>query len=340
MKRLNFLTFGIAALFATALLFNSCAKDPDPVTPTLQFVVEVDGYLATITAESTDALTWLWDYGDGNTSTTAGSHDYSYEDAGSGSYTITCTVTSKDDLTATKTQSASVAASLEEIIAGAGTDGKTWVLTQTESSFTGKMGAGGVTNDVALYPEMSLIPDGVLDIFGLGAEYPDEFTFYRDGTLAIDVKNGRSLVGIVYGNIMSSNDIVPSSSYNDLPLASIPGENMADATWALSYDDRTVAWYDEFVTADLAQTTFTFPVDDPNKIAEIVVSDGAYLCFKDLYYPEPYATAMGLDGPVNNTLIILKEATPDMINLAVGINSWPDYAILPSLLLHLTLVPK
>jgi hypothetical protein len=64
------------------------------------------------------------------------------------------------------------------------------------------------------------------------------------------------------------------------------------------------------------------------------------LCFKDLYFPEPYASGMGLPGPVNNTLIILKEATPDMINLAVGINSWPEYATLPSLLLHLTLVPK
>lgn len=338
MKRLKFLAFGIAALFATAVLFNSCEEDPDPVTPTLQFVVEVDGYVATITAESTDALTWLWDYGDGNTSTTAGSHEYSYEAAGSGSYTITCTVTSADDLTATKTQSASVAASLEEIIAGVGTEGKTWVLTQNESSFTGKMGAGGVTNDVALYPDMSLIPDNVLGLFGLGAEYPDAFTFYRDGTLAIDTDNERSVVGIVYGNAISPNDIVPSTDWSSLPLASIPGDDIADATWALSYEDRTVAWYDEFVTEALAQTTFTFPDDDPNKICEVVVSDGAYLCFKDLYYPEPYATAMGID-PVNNTLIILKEATPDMINLAVGINSWPEYAILPSLLLHLTLVP-
>jgi len=340
MKRLNFLTFGIAALFAAAVLFNSCEDDPVPVTPTLQFVVEIDGYEASITAESTDAETWLWDYGDGNTSTTAGSHVYDYEDAGSGTYTITCTVTSKDDLTATKTQSANIAASLEEIIAGVGADGKTWVLTQAESSFTGKMGAGGVTNDVALYPAMSLIPDGVLTIFGLGDEYPDEFTFHRDGTLAIDNKNGRALVGIVYGNVISPNDIVESIDWNSLPLASIPEVNMPDATWALSYADRTVDWYDEFVTADLAQTTFTFADDDPDKIAELVVSDGAYLCFKDLYYPEPYATGMGLDGPVNNTLIILKEATPDMINLAVGINSWPDYAVLPSLLLHLTLVPK
>jgi hypothetical protein len=214
------------------------------------------------------------------------------------------------------------------------------VLTQAESSFTGKMGAGGVTNDVALYPEMSLIPDNVLGIFGLGEEYPDEFTFYRDGTLSIDNENGRSLTGIVYGNIISPGDIKESTDYNSLPLASIPHDNIPDATWELSYEDRVVDWYDEFGTESLAQTTFTFADDDPDKIAEMVVSEGAYLCFKDLYFPEPYASAMGLPGPVNNTLIILKEATPEMINLAVGINSWPEYATLPSLLLHLTLVPK
>jgi len=315
-------------------------RHEEPVTPTIQFVVEVDGYTATMTAEATDAESWLWDYGDGNTSTTAGSHEYSYEDAGSGTYTIACTVTSKDDLTATSTQSVSITAPLEELIAGVGTEGKTWVLTQVESNYTGKMGAGGVTNDVAIYPNMSLVPNNVLGLFGLGDEYTDEFTFYRDGTLAIDLKNGRSLVGIVYGNILSPGDIVQSSSYNDLPLASIPGTNITDATWSLSYADRTVDWYDEFVTQDLAQTALTFPENDPDKIAELVLSEGAYVCFNDLYYPEPYATALGLPGPVDNSIYILKEVTANMMNIAVGINQWPDYPQLPSLLLHLTLVPK
>jgi PKD repeat protein len=290
MKRLNFLTFGIAAMFAAAVMFNSCAEDPDPVTPTLQFIAEVDGYDVTITAEATDAETWLWDYGDGNTAATMGSHSYSYEDAGSGSYTITCIVTSKDDLTATKTASVTIAASIEEIIAGVGDEGKTWVLTQSESTYIGKVGGGGVTNDLAIYPEFSLVPNGMLTA--------------------------------------------------SLPLASIPGASMTDATWSLSYADKTFQWYDEFVTADLAQTTFTFPEDDPVKIAELVISEGAYVCIKDLYYPEPYATALQLPGPSNNALFILKEVTADMMNIAVAINSWPDYAPLPSLLLHLVLVPK
>jgi hypothetical protein len=270
---------------------------------------------------------------------TAGSHAYSYEEAGSGTYTITCTVTSKDDLFATKSQTVVIAASIEEIIAGVGDDGKTWVLTQVESSFSGKIGGGGVTDDVALYPDMSLIPDDVLTLFGLGAEYPDEFTFYRDGTLEIDVINGRSLVGIVYGNVISPNDIVESTDWGSLPLASIPGQNITDATWSLSYADRTVDWYDEFITASLQQTTFTFSEEDPDKIAELVISEGAYVCFNDLYYPDPYATAMGID-PVDNSIYILKEVTADMMNIAVGLNSWPDYAHLPSLLLHLVLVPK
>jgi len=334
MKRLNFLTFGIAALFATAVMFDSCTEDPDPVTPTLQFVVEVDGYDVTITAESTDAETWLWDYGNGITSTTAGSHQYSYEDDGSGTYTITCTVTSKDDLTAVKTQNVTIATSIEEIIAGVGDEGKTWVLTRTETLFTGKMGGGGVTNDVAIYPNMSLVMDSMLASFGLGAEYMDEFTFYRDGTLAIDLENDRSLAGIGYAYATSPDDMIPSSEWGLLPLASIPGENMPDATWSLSYADRTVDWYDEFDTEELLQTIFTFPADDPNKIAEIVVSDGAYLGFLDLYYPEPYP------APVNNTLIILKEVTGEMMNLAIGLYSWGEYPHFPSLLLHMVLVPK
>lgn len=340
MKRLNFLIFGIAALFAAAVMFNSCAEDPDPVTPTLQFIAEVDGYDVTITAEATDAETWLWDYGDGNTAATTGSHTYSYEDAGSGSYTISCTVTSKDDLIATKTANVTIAASIEEIIAGVGDNGKTWVLTQVETNYIGKIGGGGVTNDVALYPDMSLVVDNMLGEFGLGAEYSDEFTFYRDGTLAIDVMNERLLVGIVYGNIMSPNDIIPSSDWGSLPMASIPGQNITDATWALSYEDKTVQWYDEFVTEGLAETTFTFPEDGTDKIAELVLSEGAYACFADLYYPSPVAEALGLPGPVDNSLYILKEVTGDMMNIAVGLNSWQDYPHLPSLLIHLVLVPK
>jgi len=340
MKQLKFLTFGLAALFATAVLFNSCEEEEEPVTPTLQFIAEVDGYTVTITAEATGDDTYLWDYGDGNTSTTVGSHDYSYETSGSGTYTITCTVTSKDDLSVTKSTEVTIAATIEEIIAGSGDGGKTWVLTQVESTFTGKMGGGGVTNDVAIYPDMSLIPNNVLGLFGLGDEYTDEFTFYRDGTLAIDVKNGRSLVGIVYGNILSPNDIVESTEYNSLPLASIPGQNITNATWALSYDDRTVDWYDEFVTQALAQTIFTFPENDPDKVAELVISEGAYVCFSDLFFPEAVATAMGLPGKVDNSLYILKEVTADMMNIAVGLNSWPEFAHIPSLMLHLVLVPK
>ena len=340
MKRLRFLTFGIAALFATAVLFNSCAEDEEPVTPTLQFVVEVDGYVATITAEATDAESWLWDYGDGNTSTTAGSHEYDYEDAGSGSYTITCTVTSTDDLTAIKTQSATIAASIEEIIAGVGTEGKTWVATQTETSYTGKMGGGGITNDVAIYPAFSLVMDEMLTAFGLGDEYSDEFTFYRDGTLSINLINDRSLVGIYYGNTMSPNDIVPSLAPGQLPLASIPGTNMPDATWSLSYEDRTVDWYDEFVDSAVVETTFTFPEDDPNKIAELVLSTGAYVCINDLYYPDPIATRPDIPAPVENSIFILKEVTGDMMNIAVAINSWPEFQHLPSLFLHMVLEPK
>ena len=123
--------------------------------------------MVTLTAEATGATTCLWDYGDGNTSATVGSHSYSYEEAGSGSYTVTGTVTSKDTDCVTKTRR-SHCCILEEIIAGVGAEGKTWVMTQAESSFIGKMGGGGVTNDVAIYPNMSPDSRWCIDNFRTG----------------------------------------------------------------------------------------------------------------------------------------------------------------------------
>lgn len=321
--------------FAWTMLLTSCSKD-DPIKPTIQFIAGVSGYEVTINAEVTDVESYLWDYGDGNTSTTSGSHIYTYD--ASGDYTITVTVTSADNLTASETVDVTIAASTEEMIAGSG--GKTWILTQAESSYTGKNGVGLVTNDVALVPEWSAVADGLLSVMGLGDEYTDEFTFYRDGTFKIDTKNGRGLAGVVYANIVSPNDKKESNDVTKLPLASIPFANIDNATWELSYEDRTVDWYDWLVSTSLKSTTFTFPENNQDKIAEIKISSGAYLAVNDLYYPNPVATAMGLPEPVDNSLYILKEVTAGAMYIAVSINRWPDLPHLPSVMLHLTLVPK
>ncbi len=339
MKITKVVLLGITMLFSWGMLLTSCSEDGhDPIAPTIQFTAEVDGPNVTVTAVAANAESYLWDYGDGNTSTTYGNHTYTY--SASGDYTIEVTVTSIDNLTASWVANVSIAASIEEMIAGSGTGGKTWVLTQAESSYSGKNGVGLITNDVAFLPGKDVVPDGVLSIFGLGDEYNDEFTFDRDGTFKVDTKNDRGLAGIVYANVVSPNDKAESTDATNLPLASIPFSNVDNGTWELSYNDRTVEWYDAFVTNSVQSTTFTFSENDPNKVAEIKISSGAYLGIDDLYYPDPIATALGLPAPVDNSLYILKEVTANEMHIAVAINTWPGKPYLPSLMMHLTLVPK
>ena len=165
----------------------------------MRFLTDIDpddGYTVNLTVEATDASSFEWDYGDGASSTESASHSYTYE--ASGDYTISVTVTG-DGGSATDMQDVTIVASLEEILAGSGDDGKTWVLTQLESNYAGKIGAGPVDASASLLPDIPLIPSGFLNFFGLGDEYPDEYTFLKDGTYKIDVKNGQALAGLVYG---------------------------------------------------------------------------------------------------------------------------------------------
>jgi hypothetical protein len=242
-----------------------------------------------------------------------------------------------------KTVKVTIQASIEEIIAGADNNGKIWVLTQLEGSFAGKIGGGIVDNTVPISPEMSLIPNGVMAMFGLGAEYTDEYTFYRDGKLKIDVKNGMALGGILYGNVTELIK-VPSTAPNSLPLCAMTYANVTNATWSLSYADKVVKAYNEFKNPKVMEDVkFTFPKGDTKKIAEMKLSTGAYIGFADLNYPA--MPAYGLNSPVNNSFYILKEVTPTAMHFAIAIAGVSDLDgvpifMLPTFMLHLTLVPK
>lgn len=336
------LVFFSMMVVAAAMSFNltSCGSDdPDPLAkPTVQILVDVDeadGYKVNITVQATDAATYSWDYGDGETSTTSGNHSYTY--AASGSYTIAVTVDNGEGLTASASETKSIVASIEEIIAGAGDGGKTWVLTQNEASFAGKIGGGPVDNSMAIAPDMSLIPSGVMEMFGLGGEYNDEYTFYNDGTLEINTQNGLALGGILYGSITELIQ-VPSADPGSLPLCAMTYANV-DATWSLGYEDLVVPCYNEFTSEAFEDITFTFAEDDATKVAEMKLSQGAFLGFADLDYT-------GVDGvDVDNSFYILKEVTPEAMHFAIGIAGMSDVSgvpafMLPSFMLHLTLVPK
>lgn len=328
-------------VMAGFMSFNltSCGGDDPAPIPTVQIQATVDGYDVIIAVNATDATSLEWSYGDGNTENTSGTittHDYTYDV--SGPYTITVKAVG-DGGEAQTTANVTIAASIEEIIAGGDDNGKTWVLTQAETSYTGKMGVGTVTNDMALIPEMSILPNNMLGLFGLGDEYSDEFTFYRNGTFKVDVKNNQALAGYVYGAATQTMQ-VPSSDPGSLPLCAISYQNVTDGTWALDYVDFTVNAYNEFKDPKVMEdVTYTFPEDDPNKIARLNLSAGSYLGFVDL----DYRGVPGLD--TDNSFYILKEVTTDYMVIAIGMNGVDNVdgqptVHKPTMTIHMALEPK
>lgn len=335
-----------------AIGLSSCKKDDPASVPTVRFLANVNAdnnFQVDITLEATDASSFEWNYGDGNVSIEAASHSYTYDAAGE--YTITVKATG-DGGTADHSEAVTIVASIEDLIAGIGDGGKTWVLTQSEADFAGQLGGGPVANDLPLIPDMSLVPSGMLDMFGLGAEYTDEFTFYKDGTLKIDIKNSQALAGMVWGETTQT-IAVPSSDPGLLPLCAAYYGNVDDGTWALNYDDLTVTAFNEFTSAAMEDVVFTFGED--SNVGSFTLSPGAYLAFIDLAYPAiPEA---GLANPVDNSFYIIKDVTAESMNIAIGMNGVPfldadgnpaydpaDAAqpifMYPTLMLHLTFVPK
>jgi PKD repeat protein len=338
MKKL-FVFFSMMVVAAVvALNLTSCDKEPDPLpSPTVQILVDVDeadGYTVNITIQATDAATYAWDYGDGNTSVESGNHTYTYE--ASGDYTVSVTVDNGEGLTASASESTTIVASVEEMIAGSGDDGKTWVITQKEGSYAGKIGPGIVDNTVPV--DVILLVDGVVEMFGLGSEYNDEFTFYKDGTFKINAQNDQGLAGFLYGNVLDM-VITPSADILSLPLCAVPFSNVEDASWELNYDDLVVSTYNEFKDPKVFEdVTFTFPEGDTDKVAELKLSEGAYIGFADLDYPA--IPQLGIDAPVDNSVYIIKEVTPDMMQISIGISGVVEYAVYPTFFLTLIFEPK
>lgn len=338
-KNRIFISFMIVAGIL-ALKLTSCSTDSDLVPMSVKFITDIDKYDVHLAVRSIEAATVTWDYGDGNTYTETATDPGTYEKAhiytytASGDYTISVTATGEDGEAITRSQQVTIVASIEEIIAGPDDNGKTWVLTQNEGSFSGKVGPGPVASDLPINP--GLIPNDVLGMFGLGDEYDDEFTFYKDGTFEIDIKNNQALAGIIFGSATGLIR-VPSADPNQLPLCAIAYQNVTNATWALSYDDHTIQAFNTG-NGQVEDVTFTFGED--SHTANLVLSPGAYVGFLDLTYPQ------GIPGisatPILNAFYIIKEVKPDAIHLAIGMSVVENPALFfyPSMMLHLTLVPK
>jgi PKD repeat protein len=343
-KLLMFFSMMIVAGFM-ALSFTSCdsgGDEPEPApVPTVQILADLDpddGYTVNLTVQATNQSSLAWDYGDGNVSSETGNHSYTY--SASGDYAISVVATGEGG-TDSDSKSVTIAASIEEIIAGAGDDGKTWVLTQADGA--GKMGVGHVDNSLDIIEGMDIIPANVLSLFGLGDEYPDEFTFFKDGSFAIDTKNGKGLASALYGGLLlqtgMETDVTMSESINDLPLSIVPFASVTEATWSLSYAGFTTMAQNEIGIDGgdqvLEEKNFSFTEGETR--TELVLSTGAYIGFYDLTYPEIPGV---LPAAVDNSFYIIKEVTPDGMHIAVASCGLGDLLIYPTYMLHLTFVPK
>jgi PKD repeat protein len=214
MKRLVFMCLSMMAVGLVAISISSCKDDPIPM-PTVDFVTVVTNYEVDITVESTNATTFLWEYGDTQTSAESVNHKHTY--AKSGTYAITVTVTNESG-TATKTVSVDIAASLKELLAGTGT-GKIWILDNTAETKLSKI-------TPTLEPLWAALPANALAAFGLQAEYDNEYTFKPNNSLAIAGKNGAVLTGLLYASVFEIDQIVPPNSAG----AGLTGGAFADLT--------------------------------------------------------------------------------------------------------------
>ena len=335
----------VAGIMAVNL--TSCGEDePDPLpTPTVQILVDVDeadGYTVNITVQATDAATFAWDYGDGNTSAVSGNHTHTYE--ASDSYTISVTVDNGEGLTANASKTVTIVASIEEMIAGTDDNGKTWVLTQADGA--GKMGVGHVENEIALIPGMDVIPANILVAFGMDSEYPDEFTFYKDGKFTVDTENGRGMASAVYGGVqmaLGATDVYMSPDLNQLPLSIVSMASVNDGTWAISYDQFKIMAQNE-VDIDAGDQVFeekTFSFTEGDTRFKLDLSTGGYIGFFDMSYPAAVMEALGMPAQaVDNSFYIVKSVTPDEINVAIASCGLGDLLIYPTYMLHLTFIPK
>ncbi len=312
MKTNYFLILMITAIFA--VMGVSCKKTP---APTAEIFATIDSYTVTFNPTVSDVKTYDWDFGDGEKSTEAAPvHTYKK----SGTYTVRLTVKG-DGGEISVTKDITIAASVEEMLTGgpSAVNGKTWVLSTSYTA--GQDGGGPVQNAMPI-----TIPsaENVLDLFGLGEEYDNEFTFFSDGSYKMTPKNGKVLAGAVYG--VATGTISGDPVY-EIGMCAATFDPPATATWSLGTTDFIVDAItdpDETnvppVHADVTFTGKTW----------VKLSAGAYFGV--------------LDFPTIDRFII-KSITPSKMTVALflcgyGYGDDPEMIMLPTNLIQLTYVPK
>lgn len=243
--------YALITMAIVAILLVSCKKDPQPPVVEIFFEADADDpYTIDFTTTSENATSFAWDFGDGNTGPGATvSHTYEM----SGDKIVVVTV-SGDGGNATDTKTVTITAGLAELLSGgpdAVANGKTWKLSRTATAGVDGM---GIINDEFV---TDLMPgtDDQLDLLGLGDEYDNLFTFYHDGTYAIDNRNGNHLAGWVYA-VQTLATIATQTDIGIFAITSVPS---ARPTWTLIENtDLEVQAWEEVEGSDPIDKTVLF----------------------------------------------------------------------------------
>jgi len=298
-------------------LLSSCSEDTP--APTAEIFASIEGLYVTLIPTVTNSSTYSWDFGDGTTISTEAEPVNTYETFGD--YLVTLKVSGDGGETTTTKTIQIAATSIKDLLTGgkSATNGKTWVMS---TGYTpGKDGGGPVLNDLPL-----LMPsaENVLEMFGLGVEYDNEYTFYYDGTYKVNIKNGQALAGAVYGAVTQT--MVGEPAYA-IGMCAASYAVPSTSTWTLHTEDFTVDAITDPNTTDVppvhGNVTFT-------KKNWVSFSTGAFFGILD-FPPTPQ--------------IIIKEISPDKMNVAMflcgyGYGEDINMMVLPTNLIHMTFVKK
>ena len=289
MKRFGFLNMGLIAMGLMVFSFTSCSDDPIPL-PTVNFIATPNGYDVAITVESTNATTLAWTYGDGSTSAETTNHTHTYTK--SGDYAIVVVATNESG-TATKTVNVTIAASMTELLAGATASGKVWILDSGAGTSVQK-----IDKDLTLWTGL---PAGALDMFELGAEYDNEYTFKPSGDYGVAGKNGAVLTGILYSIINELDIIVPPNS----GAAGLTGAAFTDAT------GKFVLHEGEDLTMSVTNEDYPNGTNEEG-VTEVTFAKANFLTFSE-----------GLHFGVRdfNTTVLIKSLTPTKMDVTFFISS-------------------